>query len=249
MGKRKYQKNQKTSRLSPVFENEHILNLNTEIKAFLNLRPDKALSDDKQKAAEELWAFNVNREIPPRFGVIAGEIVHHLRSCLDHIAWLLSSEQYRQSDETAIGFPISLKKPLTKDEIRSYQRKVAGISSASALAFIERLQPYHAADPADDPLAIVHELNRIDKHHNLMFVVVSIKMNISFPVIQSVVIGPHERNPEVLKRALTEQAQFKVTFQIAFREFGKRENQPVAPSLTQLCNAVTDVVNMFAGEV
>jgi integrase len=73
--------------------NEHIHNLDTEITAFLREHPDKPVTDDEHKAEEELWKFYVQRGIPPRFSVIAGEIVHHLRSC--HCRRGLGSNLYR----------------------------------------------------------------------------------------------------------------------------------------------------------
>jgi len=236
------------SRLDRV--DEHILNLNCEIGTFLNQRPDESLSDDKQTAAHELWGFYVKRGIPPRFSVIAGEIVHHLRSCLDNIVWLLSSERYRQSNERDIGFPICRHKALTEGKLAGYKSKVAGIESPAALALIERIQPYNAADAFDDPLEIVNELNRIDKHHNLVFVVNTVHLKISVPVIQSVVIRPFEREPKVLMAApLTDKMELKFTFQVAFRQFGRKENEPVIAALTHLYSAVSDVVKMFAGEI
>src|ERR1700724_711353 len=74
---------------------ESIQNLNSEIVAFLDERPEGGFSDDKQKAAKQLAEFHTKRVVPLRFGVIAGEVAHHLRSSLEHIAWLLSSDQYQ----------------------------------------------------------------------------------------------------------------------------------------------------------
>ena len=48
---------------------------------------------------------------------VLGEIIHHLRSSLDHIAWLLSSEKYRREHETAIAFPICTDEPIEKKEL------------------------------------------------------------------------------------------------------------------------------------
>jgi hypothetical protein len=44
---------------------------------------------------------------------------------------------------------------------------VQGVSE-NAQAIIERLQPYHAAQPPDNALAILRSLNNIDKHKLLV---------------------------------------------------------------------------------
>jgi hypothetical protein len=105
---------------------ESIQNLNSEIVAFLKERPEGGFSEDKQQAARELTEFYARRGIPLRFGVIAGEIAHHLRSCLDYIAWVLSTEGYRRDHERSISFPIATEKPRTKDELAGYGRKIKG---------------------------------------------------------------------------------------------------------------------------
>jgi hypothetical protein len=191
------------------------------------------------------------RIIPPRFSVIAGEIVHHLRSCLDHIAWSLSGQQYRIDHETAIAFPLVTKiKPWTKKEAESYERKVKGITSADALALIERLQPYHAGEPADDPLAVIHHLDRIDKHHNLVLVVIGINVTVNIPFPQtSLIFGGMERQENSPTRGPQDNPEIRVAFTVAFSEFGKRKNQSIIPSLTNLADSIGNVIKLFAGEI
>src|SRR5271157_1593673 len=134
---------------------ESIGDLNSQIVAFLQERPEGGLSHDKQKAAKEFAEFHAERTIPLRFGVIAGEVIHHLRSSLEHIAWMLSSVRYRERYPTRIGFPIFAVDPIAaraagdKNKIASYNRQVKGILDKGALDLIEGLQPYKATNPAD----------------------------------------------------------------------------------------------------
>src|SRR5437868_2335967 len=85
---------------------ENIRNLNTEITSFLGEKPAGGFSEEQQKRLAEWAEFHAKRGVPPRFGVLAGEIAHLLRSSLDNIAWILSSDSYRKSHERSIGFPI-----------------------------------------------------------------------------------------------------------------------------------------------
>ena len=237
-------------REKPKRANENILNLQSEINTFLKVRPDPVVGDDEREAADKVFQFWATRQVPPRFSVIAGEVVHHLRSCLDHIAWSLSSQRYRDDHERWIGFPVMVKpKPWNSDERRAYDRQVDGILATDALRMIDELQPCHAGEPTDDPLAIIHELDRIDKHPNLVLVIPSFNMNISLPVMHSLVFGGLQRENKVTSKALTDKVQVKITPHVSFRKFGKKENQSVIPSLTQLSDALRDAIKLFAGEI
>jgi hypothetical protein len=152
---------------------ENIVNLEREIRAFLETGPYPVIPNDDPKVIQEALKAHANRVIPIRFSVLSGEIIHQLRSCLDHIAWQLSPQQRRESAPTAIEFPIFISKPADKDTIKGYERKVKGISDCG-LRLIESLQPYHRdpscalTGPANHALWIIHDLDRIDKHRELI---------------------------------------------------------------------------------
>ena len=80
------------------------------------------LTDKKQAEAIQ---NHRTLEIPSRFGVLAGEIVHHLRSCLDHIIWELSEESYRRSPNFRfIEFPILETRPPAEHKFTRYERSL-----------------------------------------------------------------------------------------------------------------------------
>jgi hypothetical protein len=53
-----------------------------------------------------------------RFSVLAGEVIHHLRSCLDHLVWQLSSEPFRSAHSDRIEFPVYERAPVGKVSAR-----------------------------------------------------------------------------------------------------------------------------------
>jgi hypothetical protein len=53
--------------------------------------------------------------VPPRFSVLAGEIVHHLRSCFDHVTWNFSVGA--TPEHKRIDFPGRPSKLRTKNRI------------------------------------------------------------------------------------------------------------------------------------
>jgi hypothetical protein len=224
---------------------QSIQNLNSEITAFINDRPNRAVPGDKRQAAEEWWQDRLKKTIPPRFSVVTGEIIHHFRSALDHVAWDLSADTYRRSNERDIGFPIFTEVP-KKNNVSSYDRKVAGIQSLAALDILKKLQPYNTPDPTDTSLAIINSLDRVYKHRNLVLVVGSFRVDITFPLQPPLVIRAFEPKRETESIVPAGEARFDITFFVAFREFGKKQDQSVIPSLTQLKDEIRRVVAEFA---
>jgi hypothetical protein len=120
---------------------EQIKNLNIEISEFLAPIPvvtffgrEPIVTDENRQAYRQLQEFISHTEIPPRFSVLAGEIVHHLRSAFDHVAWELSSDAERRDHATRIEFPIFPDALDDKGKLTRFERKIEGISSPTALA-------------------------------------------------------------------------------------------------------------------
>ncbi|HCK83672.1 MAG TPA: hypothetical protein DHW63_03890 [Hyphomonadaceae bacterium] len=114
---------------------------------------------------KEFVFMAASRGLPPaRFGVIAGEVIHHLRSSLDHIVWQLAVKKIG-APSPRLQFPIFTKQDGYNDALK--RGALRGIGPA-ALAVLENLQPFKQPTPADTILAVVQELNNIDKHRLLV---------------------------------------------------------------------------------
>jgi hypothetical protein len=98
----------------------------------------------------------------PEVGVIAGEVVHNLRSALDHVAWQLALlTTPTPYDLTA--FPIAL----TPGEFGSKRgQAMIGDIAPKHRALIESFQPYNGTQQAWTPLALrdLRVLSNTDKH-------------------------------------------------------------------------------------
>jgi hypothetical protein len=226
--------------------NESIQNLNSEISAFLK-PPESGFSENKVEAVNQFSA-HARRAVPVRFGVLIGEICQHLRSTLDYIVWDLSSEGYRRSKEGAIAFPVFLTKP-TEKEVGSYERKIKGIQSPVALKLIEQLQPYNTANPARDPLFLIHELNRIDKHRALILVTAPFQARITLPdpIWTQKAIGSFEVEYDVSTLGTNDQVKVEFSQYVAVAEIGEWKNEAIIPLLTQLLDAIRKIAGMFSG--
>jgi len=246
---------------------ENIRQLNAEIDEFLapvpvvtftayeNVKP--VFTEQDRKAFEELINFIKTRIVKPRFSVLAGEIIHHLRSSFDHLVWQLSSPDFQAKPAARkIEFPVFLKRPkpcsITKDKMSAYCRKVEGISSPSALARIEWLQPYTRPNPSRNSLWIIHDMDISDKHRELILAVYSMNVNLR---AETQLLGfgeqmPWELNPRNFRiyGKSPVQVKGKMSAQITFREFSGREDEPIIPMLNKLLDFTTNTIESFAEE-
>jgi hypothetical protein len=227
---------------------ENILNLQSEVSFFFEkceypVMP-KIYSQEHAKAIQ----YFKQLAIPLRFGVLAGEIDHHLRSCLDHIIWEFSAESYRRSDRRWIEFPVFKERPLQEKDIARYERKIKGVSNVRVLKLIDELQPYKRTYPVTDFLWLIHEMDIIDKHRELVITHATGHMEGPWPLMREV--RAHlTRNlpmPTELKRKFDEQGQ--ITPQISFKDLIGWEAQPIVLVLSQLTDYVRHVVSKFAIE-
>jgi hypothetical protein len=234
---------------------ESILSLEGEIEIFLQEGSGSVIPKDDQAAAQEAVKHHTSRIIPGRFSILVGEIVHHLRSSLDHVAWQLSSQQKRLSDPSGIEFPIFCSKPMDKSATRRYQRKIEGVGEHGR-KIIDALQPYNRdpafllTGPVNDPLWIVHEMDRIDKHRELIITLGAFDVAVSGMADIYLMLYRQDDLPEedVVGLGRSFDPDSKVTTQVAFHEFGALRMQPVIPGLSKLTRYVNRVLDVFASE-
>jgi hypothetical protein len=124
------------------------------------------------------------------WGIVIGDIVHNLRSALDHMVWQLTVAQRHVPPPRISGkwrdiaFPVFTKDPRKKNEDGKHipwqvepPKSLWGVH-ASLLPEFERLQPFmrrenlvlvqqKVDDPSHAPLAILNNLWNIDKHRHI----------------------------------------------------------------------------------
>jgi len=246
---------------------ENIRNLHTEITEFMKAAPvitfdcdvereKPILTDEHREAWDKLKDFVIDKKVAPRLSVLVGEIIHHLRSAFDHVAWQLSDPVLQTNSPHQIEFPIVRKPPslcgLAKKKMCSYCRKIEGIASPTALARIERLQPYHGADPDRHPLWLIHDMDRIDKHRELILVVQIVQANFLANARAEGFgqIMPWEIKPRNVRIYGVSDVNVKgeLSAQVTLGQFTKREDKTIIPTLQNLLSFARDAVESFAGE-
>lgn len=106
---------------------------------------------------------------PLRWSTVIGDVVHNLRSALDHLAWqlvLLDGGQPTLQTQ----FPIYESEDAFR---RNAERRLPGVTPERVSA-VEALQPYRRSpdNPAEDHLAAIQLLSNTDKHRVLTTTVV-----------------------------------------------------------------------------
>jgi hypothetical protein len=232
----------------------NIVNLKSEIDTFINSGEYPTIPHPDDKMWQQAVNYHKTKRIPLLFGVLAGEIIHHLRSSLDHVAWHFSSDEARRTPHD-IEFPIFEKEPRREKEIERYNRKVQGITKPRVLACIKDMQPYKAgADVCNDSLLIVHNMDRFDKHRELVIVDSSVVVEVpsTMPDLANKFrLYTEGKLPqsEIIAASRAMKEHGKATPDVAFRQFGQRKTQSVIPGLVQLFDEVSTLVGVFATEV
>ena len=228
--------------------------LDLEITLFLRQGPGALVFTGDVTAFAEKAKAHADRHVPARFSILAGEVVHHLRSCLDYIVWELASPAPDAPHAAGLEFPVFDRKPADKKSKNKFDRKIVGIQP-QARHLIESLQPYQRPEavltgPLNDPLMVIHDLDRIDKHRQLTIAICG------FVVKASGMAGMHIMLQRYAGRAEDEIASLATTLdpdatlspQVVFLEFGGRRAQPVVPGLSKLADYIRAVVELFDRE-
>jgi hypothetical protein len=100
-------------------------------------------------------------------GLLVGDFLHNLRSALDHLAYELAAAHTKPLPSKVIEtseFPIFWRGPMDTGQERSR----IGCIHPDAARLIKAIQPHHKGSRyTEDPLWILNELERIDKHRTL----------------------------------------------------------------------------------
>lgn len=224
---------------------QNIHNLDVEIAGFIDGGEYKIMPYGDAELVLKAAAYHRDRPIPLRFSVLAGEIIHHLRSCLDHLAWRLSTGASR-----TIEFPIFKRRPVQEKELARYKGKISGIINPDALRIIEGLQPYNFPNPYAVPLAIVHDMDIMDKHKELLLCVSSATAQIvatASPDVERYFRNKRYVGNDIFADLASElKKHAQVIPQVSFGQFGGRKSEPIIPALVYLAKSVRDAILLFA---
>ena len=145
---------------------EQVNVLSAEIGAFLDRKPYVSFIDINDESREIVFGIEVREQPNPMFCIIIGEILHNLRSCLDHALWQLVIHD-GGTPHNRTGFPIYLSDKGFDSEINRKSGMLKGLRTDS-VAKIKELQPFMTGENSLSPLWQLHKLHNFDKHRTLI---------------------------------------------------------------------------------
>jgi hypothetical protein len=147
---------------------EQLETVKAQAERFVETQPYTVAVQYEAKAGCFVTRFWARRAVPLETSILVGEIVHNLRSALEHVAWLLACAN---TDDVASLWKPETRKlitfPVAKKAEAFVSHSLRPLISAKAEAAIEPLQPYVGRLPEhveNHPLVGLHELWNIDKH-------------------------------------------------------------------------------------
>lgn len=172
----------------------HLKTLHEEIGAFIDAKRDSIVDDFEHERSSYVFWLQDLEEPPLRWGVIIGEIVHNLRSALDHLVWQVI--KLKRKPRGKPGYPIWCKEPEGGFCAWAYgssnHRGPLFGASPRAIACIERTQPYHGGDCR--LLLLLDRLWSADKHRFMLPRYVTIN---PLETLMAEYIGNHDAGPNV----------------------------------------------------
>jgi hypothetical protein len=144
---------------------KHILDLGTELTAFLDSNPYEFGREFEAHVHRTAFRLVRYTPIPSRISLITGDAIHNLRSALDYLVWELIKPEVRKLKPRQISFPIY--ESFEKYE-SSFPGKIKvmemGQEAANAIA---ACKPYKSGNHT---LWLLSELDNFDKHRLLVTV-------------------------------------------------------------------------------
>lgn len=157
-------------RLKALRAEQGIKELQAELVVFSELHPYAFVTYEDPQTGEQISQLRIHHEPPASLGIIVGEIVHNLRSGLDHLACALPLVPGARRPPRP-QFPVfdfrdfDPAHPKRKVFIREHKGRIGDITPA-AYAVVESVQPYNPTnDPGWHPLALLEALWNWDKHN------------------------------------------------------------------------------------
>jgi hypothetical protein len=140
---------------------KHVEELHVALGVFAATNPYPIRSEDDLNTRKRTYYLLSVRDIPLEVVAVVGDVLHNLRSALDHLAYQLVVTAGNKPDRRT-AFPIadSAKKYVSS----TFRRKVKGMRQ-DAIDRIDTIKPYKGGN---DVLWRLDELNNIDKHRLLI---------------------------------------------------------------------------------
>lgn len=230
-------------RLKVERANRHIDEFEIEIEAYRQTKPYTIAPNIDTAAPGEIIKIDLPNAVPMNLSVIAGDVLHNLRSALDHLVSRLAERNGANSTRD-VYFPFG--RDSTGFE-SSAKEKIKRLST-SAQTFIRDLKPYKGGN---DLLWAIHALNIMDKHNLLVPVgstatlrgvpVCDPLYELMLPDFKAVKEGINE---VPLRPMPVYDHKIEFTFDIAFGDVEPVKDQSVLATMHQFSDLVAKIIDL-----
>ena len=161
---------------------QHFKEFEREVAAYMNVPPNgpgKIMHSPSSTPENPMFMYGSDKPLPARFGLIAGDFLQNLRSCLDYLVWQLALSNRAVPSKRDSAFPVCK----SEDSWRKcYKRKLCGVPE-NAAKIIESLQPYTARQMGNSPqpMEILDELTNENKHRQVLMTVLGSRLEGELP--------------------------------------------------------------------
>jgi hypothetical protein len=146
---------------------EHLLALDEKLHAYQDTDPLDLHRQVQADGETSIFTLHVTTPPPLELSVMVGDVVHQLRSAVDHIANSLVLAAGNTPTSRTV-FPVLLEPP------PGGLRVIGGVTD-EALAAVAEVQPYQRQSRREEhPMWVLHRLANVDKHRNLHLTVLQV---------------------------------------------------------------------------
>lgn len=237
---------------------KHLGDLDRELRVLPKSDPYRVSVEPEPDPRERVIRLRTEFDFTPplRWGAIAGDAIHNIRSALDLLVYQLLLARNKTPDIWT-EFPIFL----DPDKYAGKgKRKVKG-AAKGAVDIIDELQPCsETGNPESHPLWLLHCLDIRDKHR-LLNVVVAAAQTQHFEIdtggafnitssTYSMFVSPVEDGTELGRFTLTDpdavvDVECHIAFQIVFEDFGLGDDLLVIGTVKRIGEFVEDAIKRF----
>jgi hypothetical protein len=172
------------ARLKADFAVTRLDSLNADTGVFLTMRRPRIESTPHTDRRGADLRIRLTANPPDEWALRIGEVVHHLRSALDHVAWQLAAAPNKQT-----AFP-----PV--NTANQFHRAATALGfSPDIIARFEAIRSAEVLDPPVNPLAMLEALWGLDKHRLLPLTLLAVREADVEPVVRNATIERLEIKP------------------------------------------------------
>lgn len=242
----------KSAKLKIEWANHHIADLQRQVDRFAKENLNIIDSEADVGASEMDFTVSFTKEVPSEIALTIGDAIHNLRASLDHLAWELVGYDGGTQDRY-LQFPIY-------HDRTHFEASCKGMKTPSG-AIKDMFKAFEAfPGGSGHVLYVIHSLDNADKH-TVLTPIIQVS-TIEQLILRDPTTGDICRIPTVIATGgskegmvfsvsgfppgmiFDRQHDAKITPEVLFGNVEFVKDKPVFPTLTQLCDATSNTIDI-----